>query len=421
MKKWMKIITMALVVSFTIATIGVVGNAAAKKVTVTYWNHPFWDDQQIWLEGLADEFMQENPGINVEINTMPWDRRRAKVATAIAAGNPPDVWYMTWDFYLKLMEADSAVCLDSYLTDEVRNRYTEATWEEVRWKDGKLYILPYDQEVSCMLYNRDMFDAAGIKDAPDTWDEFVEDMQKLTIDKDGDGKIDQYGFHYNVTTASIYWVWSPFLWSAGGDLFNEDHTYVRFNDEFGVETLQWISDLFNKYKVVPDDSRAGVELLFEQQGVAATGMAGTGWPIRMRPEYPTLNIFIGPPLKNRERFGCADSDHLVVFKSTKDREAAAVKWIFFLTREGNAKRWGELSGMVPQAKNVKADFGYDDVNEAAVKYFEFGHLPILDPLTRDLNGVLMPAIQEAVAQVKTPKQALDYAAEIANDWLAPRR
>ena len=402
MKKWMKIITVFLAASFGIAAIGIVGSA---KVTVTYWNHPFWDDQQIWLEGLADDFMAENPDIDIEINTMPWDRRRAKVATAIAAGNPPDVWYMTWDFYLKLMEADSAVGLDPYLTDEVRNRYTDATWEEV----------------SAMLYNRDMFDAAGIGDAPDTWDEFVEDMQKLTIDKDGDGKIDQYGFHYDVTTASVYWVFSPFLWSAGGDLFNEDHTYVRFNDEYGVETVQWISDLFNKYKVVPDDSTAGVALLFEQQKVAATGMAGTGWPIRMRPEYPTLNIFMGPPLKNKYRFGCADSDHLVVFKSTEDREAAAVKWIFFLTREGNAKEWGELSGMVPQAKNVTADYGYDDVNEASVKYFPFGHLPILDALTRDLNGLLMPALQEAVAQVKTPKEALDYAAEIANEWLEDRR
>ena len=63
-----------------------------------------------------------------------------------------------------------------------------------------------------------MFDAAGIPYPDDTWDwaKLVEVGKQLTLDKDGDGKTDQWGFYTETTDMENYW--SSLVWQNGGDI-----------------------------------------------------------------------------------------------------------------------------------------------------------------------------------------------------------
>jgi ABC-type glycerol-3-phosphate transport system substrate-binding protein len=68
-----------------------------------------------------------------------------------------------------------------------------------------------------LVYNKDHFRAAGLdpEKPPATWEQLREYANKLTIDKDGDGNSDQYGFYVPAYPASgplSVWVvlqWSP--------------------------------------------------------------------------------------------------------------------------------------------------------------------------------------------------------------------
>ncbi|MCQ5146665.1 extracellular solute-binding protein, partial [Enterocloster bolteae] len=63
------------------------------------------------------------------------------------------------------------------------------------------------------LYSRkSMFEKAGI-DYPKTVDEFFDACEKLTVDTDGDGKTDQYGFGMRGGNGGHY-MWSSFVFSA---------------------------------------------------------------------------------------------------------------------------------------------------------------------------------------------------------------
>lgn len=47
------------------------------------------------------------------------------------------------------------------------------------WGDGKLKVMPYQPYTTGVWYNQDMFDAAGITKAPETWEEFLNVCEQL--------------------------------------------------------------------------------------------------------------------------------------------------------------------------------------------------------------------------------------------------
>jgi multiple sugar transport system substrate-binding protein len=88
-----------------------------------------------------------------------------------------------------------------------------------------------------------LFDAAGL-DYPNnewTWDDFMEAARALTLDTDGDGTIDQWGFSNNS--------WPPpyiFVWQAGGELINADFTEVPIDSPEFLEGFDfYLSTAYN--------------------------------------------------------------------------------------------------------------------------------------------------------------------------------
>ncbi|MDB5561723.1 MAG: transporter substrate-binding protein, partial [Hyphomicrobiales bacterium] len=80
--------------------------------------------------------------------------------------------------------------------------------------DGTLYGVPNEIDVYALNYNKKLFEAAGIKQAPKTWDEFLADAKLLT-DK-GKG---QQGFGMiNSWAAGVLHPFSSLLVSNGGEL-----------------------------------------------------------------------------------------------------------------------------------------------------------------------------------------------------------
>jgi ABC-type glycerol-3-phosphate transport system substrate-binding protein len=79
---------------------------------------------------------------------------------------------------------------------------------------GTLYGIPNEIDVYALNYNKKLFAAAGISDAPKTWDEFLTDAQKLTDKAKG-----QQGFGMiNSWAAGVLHPFASLLVSNGGDL-----------------------------------------------------------------------------------------------------------------------------------------------------------------------------------------------------------
>ncbi len=118
--------------------------------------------------------------------------------------------------------------------------------------DGHHYSAPQVARVTDIMYYRpSMLKAAGYNAPPATLDELAEMAKKMTVDKDKNGSIDQYGYAYRAggvldgaeiikSVALMYGV-------------NPDNVAgkVKYNDPKVIQAVDYLVKLKNEYKVVP--------------------------------------------------------------------------------------------------------------------------------------------------------------------------
>ena len=92
--------------------------------------------------------------------------------------------------------------------------------------NGEVYTLPYSLQSYKMIINRDLFDKAGIAEAPKTWDEVREDAKKITEASEGEA----YGYFLALQSGwcqdhYIYSVNAPSLGHFGFDAVSGSYKY----------------------------------------------------------------------------------------------------------------------------------------------------------------------------------------------------
>lgn len=111
--------------------------------------------------------------------------------------------------------------------------------------DGKLIGLPIQQSVHLLTYRRDLFDKYGIE-VPKTLEELELAAARLTIDTNGDGKIDTYGIVNRGRGAAAVHSVSSFLHSMGGHWLDKNGR-PAFDSPEAVKAFQLYGDLLRKY------------------------------------------------------------------------------------------------------------------------------------------------------------------------------
>jgi multiple sugar transport system substrate-binding protein len=129
---------------------------------------------------MAAQFEAENPGIKVNVTVLPESAFDEKMNTALGAGvGAPDVAYF-WDtnWYPQALD------LTPYLENDAeikRDIYVEGLFDTRSvWQD-KIVGLPLGAGANFVMYNKDIFDEAGVPYPTADWtaDEYVELVIKL--------------------------------------------------------------------------------------------------------------------------------------------------------------------------------------------------------------------------------------------------
>ena len=122
------------------------------------------------LRDYADKFEKENPDIAVELEAVS-DYYRV-LQTRAAAGEMPDVSFLiaalksdSWqDYYMPL--DDIGISGDLYFKDTYSY-------------NGHLYAIPFQMNYSGVVYNKKVFEKAGITEVPKTLDELYDACEKI--------------------------------------------------------------------------------------------------------------------------------------------------------------------------------------------------------------------------------------------------
>lgn len=225
-----------------------------RTITISHWAdiEPKGDTEA--GEKVLKRWQAVEKKYNVKLKglNIPYEEYKDKFMASVLAGKPmADMSYM--DMAVIVTAAKGGLLQD--LTDLVNKDY----WvpEMVNWAGykGALYgmSLPVDSGRG-IYYNKTLFTNAGLEDPGElaernewTWDKFLEMAKALTKDLDGDGKIDQYGYH-----GIHYMIGQDLIASNKAEIVTiQDDKYVSAWDSPGtMEALRFLYDLINVHKVL---------------------------------------------------------------------------------------------------------------------------------------------------------------------------
>ncbi|MCY3612246.1 MAG: sugar ABC transporter substrate-binding protein [Gemmatimonadetes bacterium] len=170
---------------------------------------------------VADRYETLRPGTRVVLESAP-NGYEERLLTSIAAGRPPDVYLLDSPDIPTFVDRGLAIDFEPY--QEALGFRADSVFPQVldAFRRGRsLFALPKDFTPMVLYANRGVLSPAGI-DTPVhaqwTWDDFRRAARAATIDRDGDGRPDVYGFDF---PRNLY-QWVPFVWSAGGDILSPD-------------------------------------------------------------------------------------------------------------------------------------------------------------------------------------------------------
>ena len=215
-----------------------------EKVELTIWQHEPTEQRVTAWNTVIEKFQEENPNITVNMEVVLWDDAQAKMLNAIQSNTMPDMNVVSdtsWSSaYLAggIVEVDDIVEAidDEYgFIDSTLSSYTA---------DGHYWAVPIDSICYSLMYRPSALEAAGFTEPPKTWSELKEYAEKLTIDENGDGEIDQYGIGITCSRDALATdTFAAFMSSAGTDIFNEDGT-IGFDNDATVNALEFYDELY---------------------------------------------------------------------------------------------------------------------------------------------------------------------------------
>jgi len=220
-----------------------------KTVTIKYW---MWDPTiKDKVEKAIEKFESLHPNIKVELTTMEPKNYWPKLRTMAFTKKLPDVFNMSSGYLEEWVKNGFLMDLTSYIENDLdKDKFFFNLFEAGKKLSGtdKYYAIPFALVVTNLYFNKDAFDEAGIPYPNEnwTWFDFLNAAIKLTKDKDGDGKIDQWGFWLYGRYANI----EPWIYANGGRLINRN--VMRFDpNKQAIDTLKFLTSLTTKYHVSP--------------------------------------------------------------------------------------------------------------------------------------------------------------------------
>lgn len=210
------------------------------------------------LRELVAAYQAARPGVEVEFVGVPSQGDHiAKLSTAFAGGNPPDVFLLNYRRLGPFVERGvlAPVQLGELSLDELYAPPVEAFSY-----DGELACLPQNISSSVAYLNLGLFERAGIPLPPADWT--WADLERISRQLDAQG-IAAFGFEPQVRNVA------PFVWTAGGDVVDDlqDPSAMTFDTPPARQALSYLAglqqfgvDATSRAAVPPDEQFARGEL-----------------------------------------------------------------------------------------------------------------------------------------------------------------
>ena len=202
-------------------------------------------------ETLAQQFEAANDDVDVQLAPVASQADlAATLTTSFAGGSPPDVFLINYRGYGQFAQQGVLAPVAVLLADSdviAEDEFAETALDAFRFDGSELTCLPQNVSSLAVYYNVDLFESAGVALPADgwTWADFLLAARRLT----GDGR---YGLGTDANTIRL----APFVWSAGGELVDDEVTPTTFTLDTpeARRGVDFFLDLQTVHGVVPPEA-----------------------------------------------------------------------------------------------------------------------------------------------------------------------
>lgn len=273
----------ALLLAFAIIGIGY-----SQPVSVWHWETP--PARVAAIDSLFKQF-EADTGIKAEQVPINFGDYQTKLLAAMAANRLPDIVFVNPPQLPLLLEHDAIVPLDGVFTQlNSLYEFPEALTTPFQLK-GAQYGIPVFGVFWPLTYRADLYEQAGLE-PPTTWAELRHAAEELTIDDNGDGVPEVYGFCLPVSSNGNYGsqvVWA-FLRQNRGDIVQTvaGKQEIVFDSPENVETYRYLADLAQFSPPGRENLDWGATELLIKSGKCANVMYNGAWIRELSENDPDL-------------------------------------------------------------------------------------------------------------------------------------
>ena len=325
--------------------------AAAQDDTLEIYITGLTEDTMTWFREVAfPAFEAEHPGVSLEILTGGWGDFDATVAGWITTGSGPDIIYLGSEYAATY--GDLLADVDPYLSDwEDLGQFLPTAIDTVSW-EGHMRGLPLLMSPRPIFYRTDLF-ATPSEELPATFEESLAFVGENSAVEDN--AMTQMGFMDIGAGLFDAQEFIAYIWSAGGELYNEDGSSA-FDSPETAAALQYMYD--RRRLVMPDESTAALPPIEGYPIMSDRVVSGIFpmWNMPPASDPAWENIAIGPyPAgPDGEPLIQVFIDWLAI-PAYADNPELAAEFLKFIGSKDNAVALSEVAGFTPVRQDAWED------------------------------------------------------------------
>lgn len=380
--------------------------------SITWWDTSN-ETEAPFFNQLVAAFQREHPRIDVTYVNVPFFEAEQRYREAAASGGAPDVLRADVGWTAGLVDAGLLADLTGTPAEPAPEEFLEQTVAGVTFEDG-VYGVPQVTDTLALMYNRDLFEEAGLGRPPRDWTELRD--YALTVKE-------ATGAEGIVLNTDAYFA-LPFLYGEGTDLIDPVRRAITVADEDAVRGIATAAALVESGAApVPPETGAYDSMVSAFRAGEAAMMINGPWVVADLLDSSTFaresDLGIAPvPAGSQGVAGGPTGGHSMVVSAHSAHPGAAQLFVRFMTAAEQQRRAATTLGLLPTRKAAYTD---DVLADPVRNAFYFAQVKAVPRTAPAQGAAMLSTLQERYTAVlrgeREPAEALAETAQVWRDEL----
>ncbi|MBB1510098.1 extracellular solute-binding protein [Tessaracoccus sp. MC1756] len=366
------------------------------ETTIKILAPSYSDSSQADWDAITKKFNEEYPKVTVELQIDGWENFSQTVQSRIQANDYPDI--LNDNAFSSSADAGLLYPIDDLLSEETISNIDAGLLANGEGPDGTQWAAPDIASARMLVYNTDLFEQAGVAEAPKTWEDLEAAAEKITALGDD---IYAYGMPLGAEEAQVES--SLWVWGAGGNWTDGEN--LKADSDVAIEGFTQMKKMYDAGYTQPnleDDRQDTTDLLAAGKLAMAIGHGQVVGDATAK----GINVALAPiPSKDGEGVAIGVTDFIVAFNNDDAaRKQATAAYLDVLYSDELYEPWYKGTGLLPvTTSTIEKGKAEAEGNEAA--FLEALSVVKFQPVSNPQWDALKTALQANAYKIGTEEPA----------------